>query len=91
MTTLYCNDFWRVCISVPMVSYEIMNVVHYDHNQSTLVFKILLSSGITVIIFALVSIMVMFPGKLIVNNKVMRKDNKKLLNNLKESVIIAHR
>ena len=34
MTTLYCNDFWRVCISVlvPMASYEIMNVVHYDHN-----------------------------------------------------------
>ena len=42
-------------------------------------------------VLAGISSCVMLPGKLIIKNTVMRKGNQKLLNSLKESVIVAHR
>ena len=50
-----------------------------------------MSYAIVLTTFVLVNIAIMVPGQLVVKNKVMSKSNTKLLNNLKESVIIEVR
>ena len=89
----YSSDFKSVCITVmvPIASYECMEILHHDEDVNLMGSKILLSYTSIFAIFILLSIAIAVPGQLIVKNTVMRKGNTKVLNNLKESVIIANR
>ena len=89
----YCNDYKKICLSVlvPATNYEIMQVLHYGNDVEKLIPKLLPSYLAIILIYGVISFAIIVPGQLIVKNKVMRKGNEKLLNNLKESVIIAHR
>ena len=68
-----------------------MQVLHYGFDVEKLITKLLPSYLAIILIYGVISFAIIVPGQLIVKNKVMRKGNEKLLNNLKESVIIAHR
>ena len=91
--TLYCCDFWRTCITViiPMATYEIMAMVHQAESYSSVFHRLIASYVCVFITLAIVRVCVILPGKLFIDNTVMRRGNKKLLNSLKESVIVAHR
>ena len=79
-------------MALPLASYEIMSIVQTGTEDFDALFSKLFGGYIFMFaVLAGISSCVMLPGKLIIKNTVMRKGNQKLLNSLKESVIVAHR
>lgn len=68
MLAFYCADLKSICITVmvPIVSYEVMMMLHHDQDINVMGWKICLSYAFVLATFVLVSIAIMLPGQLIV-------------------------
>ena len=90
---MYCKDFklTYISVAVPVLSFEIVLAINQNEVPHKIVYAAILHYCLLVFLFEIMRIGINLPGKNIVKNKVMRAGFEKLLNNLDESVIIAHR